>query len=132
SYMPQILKFYLGEAPILHNVPTYCCRDAEDLAYVLDHLAELVVKEVHGSGGYGMMIGPKADRETLAAFRAKLERQPHGFIAQPTLALSTCPPCEGVRLAPRPVYLRPFDLIGRDRVRIVPGRLTRLAHDPGS
>jgi len=91
SYMPQILKFYLGEAPILHNVPTYCCRDAEDLAYVLDHLPELVVKEVHGSGGYGMMIGPKADRETLAAFRAKLERQPHGFIAQPTLALSRVP-----------------------------------------
>jgi len=132
SYMPQILKFYLGEAPILHNVPTYCCRDAEDLAYVLDHLPELVVKEVHGSGGYGMMIGPKADRETLAAFRAKLERQPHGFIAQPTLALSTCPTCVEDGLAPRHVDLRPFVLMGRDRVRIVPGGLTRVALGPGS
>src|SRR2546427_2615011 len=123
SYMPQILKFYLGEAPILHNVPTYCCRDAEDLAYVLDHLAELVVKEVHGSGGYGMMIGPKADRETPAAFRAKLERQPHGLIAQPTLALTSCPTCVEDGLAPRHVDLRPFVLMGRDRVRIVPGAL---------
>src|SRR5438132_12030444 len=132
SYMPQILRFYLGEAPILHNVPTYCCRDAEDLAYVLDHLPELVVKEVHGSGGYGMMIGPKADRETLAAFRAKLERQPHGFIAQPTLALSTCPTCVDDGLAPRHVDLRPFVLMGRERVRIVPGGLTRVALEPGS
>ncbi len=132
SYMPQIMKFYLGEAPILHNVPTYCCRNREDLAYVLDHLPELVVKEVHGSGGYGMMIGPKADRETLAAFRAKLERQPHTFIAQPTLALSTCPTCVEEGLAPRHVDLRPFVLTGRDRVRIVPGGLTRVALEPGS
>ncbi len=132
SYMPQILKFYLGEEPILHNVPTYCCRNREDLAYVLDHLSELVVKEVHGSGGYGMMIGPKADRETLAAFRAKLERRPHGFIAQPTLALSTCPTCVDEGLAPRHVDLRPFVLMGRDRVRIVPGGLTRVALEAGS
>jgi uncharacterized circularly permuted ATP-grasp superfamily protein len=132
SYMPQILKFYLGEEPILHNVPTYCCRNREDLAYVLEHLPELVVKEVHGSGGYGMMIGPKADRETLAAFRAKLERRPHGFIAQPTLALSTCPTCVEEGLAPRHVDLRPFVLMGRDRVRIVPGGLTRVALEAGS
>jgi uncharacterized circularly permuted ATP-grasp superfamily protein len=132
SYMPQILKFYLGEEPILHNVPTYCCRDPENLAYVLDHLPELVVKEVHGSGGYGMMIGPKADRRTLAAFRDKLRRQPHGFIAQPTLALSTCPTCVEEGLAPRHVDLRPFVLMGRDRVRIVPGGLTRVALEPGS
>src|SRR5205809_4425890 len=79
SYMPDILKFYLDEEPILHNVPTYCCRNREHLAYVLDHLPDLVVKEVHGSGGYGMMIGPKADRETLAAFHAKIKRQPRGF-----------------------------------------------------
>jgi uncharacterized circularly permuted ATP-grasp superfamily protein len=132
SYMPEILKFYLGEAPILHNVPTYCCRKREDLAYVLDHLPELVVKEVHGSGGYGMMVGPKADRETLAAFRAKLARNPHGFIAQPTLALSTCPTCVEEGLAPRHVDLRPFVLMGRDRVRIVPGGLTRVALEAGS
>src|SRR5438477_1591235 len=132
SYMPKILKFYLGEEPILHNVPTYCCRDREDLAYVLDHLPELVVKEVHGSGGYGMMIGPMADRQTIAAFREKLKRQPHGFIAQPTLALSTCPTCVEEGLAPRHVDLRPFVLMGRDRVRIVPGGLTRVALDAGS
>src|SRR5947199_7778266 len=132
SYMREILKFYLGEAPILHNVPTYCCRNREDLAYVLDHLSELVVKEVHGSGGYGMMIGPTADRRTLSVFRDKLKQQPHGFIAQPTLALSTCPTCVEEGLAPRHVDLRPFVLAGRDQVRIVPGGLTRVALEPGS
>ncbi len=93
AYMPAIIKFYLGEEPILNNVPTWCCRDGANLAYVLDHLEELVVKEVHGSGGYGMLIGPQADRETLATFRAKLKANPSNFIAQPTLALSTCPTC---------------------------------------
>src|SRR6202049_1722932 len=81
SYMPQILQFYLGEAPILKNVPTWRCREPKDLAYVLDNVSELVVKEVHGSGGYGMLIGPAATKATIEAFRAKLERQPHGFIA---------------------------------------------------
>jgi uncharacterized circularly permuted ATP-grasp superfamily protein len=132
SYMPKILRFYLDEEPILGNVPTWCCRDSADLGYVLDHLAELVVKEVHGSGGYGMLIGPKADKKTLAAFRAKLKHQPDGFIAQPTLALSTCPTCVAEGLAPRHVDLRPFVLTGRDRVRIVPGGLTRVALEPGS
>ena len=132
SYMPKILKFYLDEEPILGNVPTWCCRDPADLGYVLDHLAELVVKEVHGSGGYGMLIGPRADEKTLAAFRAKLKHQPDGFIAQPTLALSTCPTCVAEGLAPRHVDLRPFVLTGRDRVRIVPGGLTRVALEPGS
>ncbi|MDB5485413.1 MAG: hypothetical protein JWR29_1317, partial [Tardiphaga sp.] len=87
SYMPQIVKFYLGEEPILKNVPTWRCRESEDLAYVLDHLSELVVKEVHGSGGYGMLIGPAATKATIEAFRNKLKREPEGFIAQPTLAL---------------------------------------------
>jgi uncharacterized circularly permuted ATP-grasp superfamily protein len=132
SYMPAIMKFYLGEDPVLHNVPTWCCREEEQLAYVLDHLSELVVKEVHGSGGYGMLIGPKADRSTLAAFKEKLKRQPHGFIAQPTLALSTCPTCVEEGLAPRHVDLRPFVLAGRDSIRIVPGGLTRVALESGS
>src|SRR5213080_2754357 len=87
SYMPAIVKFYLGEEPILKNVPTWCCRETEHLAYVLDHLEELVIKEVHGSGGYGMLIGPMADKGTIAAFRAKLKSNPKNFIAQPTLAL---------------------------------------------
>jgi uncharacterized circularly permuted ATP-grasp superfamily protein len=132
SYMPKIVKFYLGQEPILKNVPTWRCREADHLAYVLDHLEELVVKEVHGSGGYGMMIGPKSDKATIAAFRAKLKASPKNFIAQPTLALSTCPTCVEEGVAPRHVDLRPFVLTGRDRIRIVPGGLTRVALKKGS
>jgi uncharacterized circularly permuted ATP-grasp superfamily protein len=132
SYMPDIVRFYLGEEPILKNVSTWRCREAEGLAYVLDHLEELVVKEVHGSGGYGMLIGPKADRTTVAAFRDKLKADPKNFIAQPTLALSTVPTCVAAGIAPRHVDLRPFVLSGRDRTRIVPGGLTRVALQEGS
>jgi uncharacterized circularly permuted ATP-grasp superfamily protein len=132
SYMPEIVKFYLDEEPILKNVPTWRCREAEHLAYVLDHLEQLVVKEVHGSGGYGMLIGPKADKAALATFRAKLKTDPKNFIAQPTLALSTCPTCVEEGVAPRHVDLRPFVLTGRDRIRIVPGGLTRVALKKGS
>ena len=132
SYMPQIIKFYLGAEPILKNVPTWCCREPEHLAYVLDHLEELVIKEVHGSGGYGMLVGPQADKQTIALFRAKLKANPKSFVAQPTLALSTCPTCVDEGVAPRHVDLRPFVLTGRDRVRIVPGGLTRVALTKGS
>lgn len=132
SYMPDIVKFFLGEEPILKNVPTWRCREEQHLTYVLDNLEQLVVKEVHGSGGYGMLIGPSADKATIAAFRAKLKSAPKNFIAQPTLALSTCPTCVDSGLAPRHVDLRPFVLTGRDRVRIVPGGLTRVAMKAGS
>src|SRR5436853_358586 len=132
SYMPEIVKFYLGEEPILKNVPTWRCREPEHLSYVLDNLSELVVKEVHGSGGYGMLIGPKADKLAIEAFREKLKRDPRGFIAQPTLALSTVPTLVEEGLAPRHVDLRPFVLTGRDRIRIVPGGLTRVALKAGS
>jgi uncharacterized circularly permuted ATP-grasp superfamily protein len=132
SYMPAILKFYLGEEPILKNVPTWRCREEDHLAYVLDHLEELVVKEVHGSGGYGMLVGPKADKATVATFRSKLKTNPKNFIAQPTLALSTCPTCVAEGIAPRHVDLRPFVLTGRDKIRIVPGGLTRVALKQGS
>jgi uncharacterized circularly permuted ATP-grasp superfamily protein len=132
SYMPEIVRFYLGEEPILKNVPTWRCREPEHLSYVLDNLSELVVKEVHGSGGYGMLIGPKADKMTLEAFREKLKRDPRGFIAQPTLALSTVPTLVEEGLAPRHVDLRPFVLTGKDRIRIVPGGLTRVALKAGS
>jgi uncharacterized circularly permuted ATP-grasp superfamily protein len=132
SYMPDIVKFFLGEEPILKNVPTWRCREEEHLSYVLDNLEQLVVKEVHGSGGYGMLIGPAADKATISAFRAKLKSAPKNFIAQPTLALSTCPTCVDSGLAPRHVDLRPFVLTGRDRVRIVPGGLTRVAMKAGS
>jgi uncharacterized circularly permuted ATP-grasp superfamily protein len=132
SYMPDIVKFFLAEEPILKNVPTWRCREAEHLSYVLDNLEQLVVKEVHGSGGYGMLVGPAASRAMIEAFRAKLKSHPQNFIAQPTLALSTCPTCVESGLAPRHVDLRPFVLTGRDRVRIVPGGLTRVAMKAGS
>ena len=132
SYMPEIVKFFLGEEPILKNVPTWRCREEEHLSYVLDNIEQLVVKEVHGSGGYGMLIGPTADKATIAAFRAKLKAAPKNFIAQPTLALSTCPTCVDAGVAPRHVDLRPFVLTGRDRIRIVPGGLTRVAMKAGS
>jgi uncharacterized circularly permuted ATP-grasp superfamily protein len=132
SFMPDIVKFYLGEEPLLKTVPTWRCREEEHLAYVLDHLHELVVKEVHGSGGYGMLIGPAASKVAIEQFRAKLKTSPKNFIAQPTLALSTCPTCVEQGVAPRHVDLRPFVLTGRDRVRIVPGGLTRVALKEGS
>jgi uncharacterized circularly permuted ATP-grasp superfamily protein len=132
SFMPAVVKFYLGEEPILKNVPTWRCREEEHLNYVLDNLHELVVKEVHGSGGYGMLIGPASSKVAIEQFRAKLKTSPKNFIAQPTLALSTCPTCVEQGVAPRHVDLRPFVLTGRDRVRIVPGGLTRVALKEGS
>jgi uncharacterized circularly permuted ATP-grasp superfamily protein len=132
SYMPDIVKFFLGEEPILRNVPTWRCRENEHLSYVLDNMEQLVVKEVHGSGGYGMLIGPTSDKATIQAFRSKVKSAPKNFIAQPTLALSTCPTCVDAGVAPRHVDLRPFVLTGRDRIRIVPGGLTRVAMKAGS
>jgi uncharacterized circularly permuted ATP-grasp superfamily protein len=132
TYMPEIIDFYLGETPILQNVPTYRCREPDTLGYVLDNLQELVVKEVDGSGGYGMLVGPMASKADLETFRAKLQARADGFIAQPTLALSTCPTFVGEGIAPRHVDLRPFVLTGSDGVRIVPGGLTRVALREGS
>jgi uncharacterized circularly permuted ATP-grasp superfamily protein len=132
SYMPEIVRFYLGEEPLLANVPTWRCREPEHLKEVLSRLPELVVKEVHGSGGYGMMVGPASTKETIELFRNKLMREPEGFIAQPTLALSTCPTFVESGIAPRHVDLRPYILNGRDRVRVVPGGLTRVALNEGS
>ena len=132
TYMPEIVRFYLGEEPILKNVPTWRCREAESLAYVLDHLDELVVKEVAGSGGYGMLVGPSATKKTRKAFAVKLKEDPDNFIAQPTLALSTSPTFVNSGIAPRHVDLRPFVLCGGDKVRIVPGGLTRVALKDGS
>jgi len=132
SYMPDIVRFYLGAEPILKNVPTWRCREKEACAHVLDRLDELVVKEVAGSGGYGMLIGPAADKATREQFAAKIKADPDNFIAQPTLALSTCPTVVNAGIAPRHVDLRPFVLFGADQVRIVPGGLTRVALKEGS
>lgn len=127
SYMPDIVEFYTGERPILKNVDTWRCSEKDSLAYVLDHLSELVVKEVHGSGGYGMLIGPAASKKELAQFRAKLLAKPANYIAQPTLALSTIPIFANSGLAPRHVDLRPFVLVSPDKIDITPGGLTRVA-----
>jgi len=132
SYMPDIIEFYTGERAILKNVPTWRCSDPESLSYVLDHIEELVVKEVHGSGGYGMLVGPAASKKELAAFRKKLLSAPANYIAQPTLALSTVPILTRAGLAPRHVDLRPFVLVAPDKVTITPGGLTRVALKKGS
>ncbi len=132
TYMPELVKFYTGQDAILPNVPTWRCREPDALAYVLDHLPELVVKEVNGSGGYGMLVGPTASKSEIDVFAHKLRKDPQGFIAQPTLALSTCPTFTEKGLAPRHVDLRPFVLTGADKVRVTPGGLTRVALTEGS
>ncbi|WFL76456.1 circularly permuted type 2 ATP-grasp protein [Altererythrobacter arenosus] len=132
SFMPEIVEFYTGEKPLLPNVETWRCADRESLKYVLDNLAELVVKEVHGSGGYGMLIGPTASRREIADFRKKLEAHPENYIAQPTLSLSTCPIFTKKGLAPRHVDLRPFVLVSPNGIDITPGGLTRVALEKGS
>ncbi|WP_111656963.1 circularly permuted type 2 ATP-grasp protein [Isoalcanivorax indicus] len=130
-YVPDMIRFYLDEEPILKNVPTWLCREPQDLSHVLAHLDELVVKEVHGAGGYGMLIGPASTREQIARFREQLLAAPENYIAQPTLSLSTCPVFVEEGIAPRHIDLRPFVLSGRE-VRLVPGGLTRVAMKEGS
>jgi uncharacterized circularly permuted ATP-grasp superfamily protein len=130
-YVPEMIRFYLGQAPIIGNVHTWMLRRQEDKDYVLAHLPELVVKEVHGAGGYGMLIGPAATQAEIDLFRRQIIATPERYIAQPTLALSTCPTFADHSLAPRHIDLRPFVLSGRD-VTIVPGGLTRVALRQGS
>jgi uncharacterized circularly permuted ATP-grasp superfamily protein len=130
-HVPAMIRFYLGEEPILSNVPTYRCSDPSELSYVLDHLHELVVKEVHGSGGYGMLVGPASTLKERTAYRERVKADPAAFIAQPTLALSTCPTFVAQGIAPRHVDLRPYVVSGKN-VTLVPGALTRVALKEGS
>ena len=130
-YVPKMIEFYLDEKPILDNVPTWVCRESDDLRHVLDRLADLVVKEVHGAGGYGMLVGPAATKSEIAAFREQLVANPANYIAQPTLALSTCPTFVDAGIAPRHIDLRPFVLSGKT-VQMAPGGLTRVALKEGS
>ncbi|MFC4270705.1 circularly permuted type 2 ATP-grasp protein [Sneathiella chungangensis] len=132
SYIPEIVEFYTGEKAMLQNVPTWRCAEPDALAYVLENLHELVVKEVHGSGGYGMLVGPAASKREISAFRTKLKAKPGNYIAQPTLALSTVPILTKKGLAPRHVDLRPFVLVSPRNVEITPGGLTRVALKAGS
>ena len=130
-FVPDMVRFYLGEEPKLANVPTYSLRKPDDLKYTLEHLPELVVKEVHGSGGYGMLVGPKSTTAEIEAFRQRIIAKPEHYIAQPTLALSTCPTFVEEGVAPRHLDLRPYLLVGKD-VKLVPGGLTRVALRKGS
>lgn len=130
-YVPKMIEFYLGEKPILKNVPTYMCRNPEDLKYTLANLKDLVVKEVHGAGGYGMLVGPAATKAEIEEFRKAVEANPNGYIAQPTLSLSSCPTFVESGIAPRHIDLRPFVLSGKE-VQMVPGGLTRVALKEGS
>jgi len=130
-YVPEMIRFYLGEEPILANIPTWQCGTPEGLDYVLTHLGELVAKEVHGSGGYGMLIGPQADQAALAAYAARILANPGGFIAQPTLALSTVPTLGETEVVRRHADFRPYCLVGK-QMRLVAGGLTRVALTEGS
>lgn len=132
SYIPEIIKFYTGERPLLNNIPTWRCSEADQLQYVLEHLHELVVKEVHGSGGYGMLVGPAASKREILAFSRKVKANPRKYIAQPTLALSTVPILTRNGLAPRHVDLRPFVLVSPNNIEVTPGGLTRIALKKGS
>lgn len=131
TYVPDMVRFYLGEEPLLNNVPTWKCAREDDCKYVLEHLGDLVVKEVHGSGGYGMLVGPKSTKEQIETFRIKIEEDPDNYIAQPTLALSTTPTFVEEGIAPRHVDLRPYCLVG-EKIELVPGGLTRVALKEGS
>jgi uncharacterized circularly permuted ATP-grasp superfamily protein len=131
TYVPEMIRFFLGEEPILLNVPTYQCSDASERSHVLEHLHELVVKNVHGSGGYGMLVGPHATTAERAEFAERIKATPDRYIAQPTLSLSTCPTFVDKGIAPRHVDLRPFVLFGRE-IKLVPGGLTRVALRDGS
>jgi uncharacterized circularly permuted ATP-grasp superfamily protein len=130
-YVPEMVRFYLGETPILNNVHTYLLAKPDDRDFVLAHLEELVVKEVHGSGGYGMLIGPTASAAQREEFRQRIIAAPEKYIAQPTLSLSACPTFVESGVAPRHIDLRPFILSGRD-ITLVPGGLTRVALREGS
>ena len=132
SYMPEIVRFYTGEEAKLPNVETWRCRERDACAFVRDNMADLVVKLVDGSGGYGMLVGPTASKDEIAKFREAFDAEPHRYIAQPTLALSTVPTLAEQGIAPRHVDFRPFVLTGSRGTQVVPGGLTRVALREGS
>jgi uncharacterized circularly permuted ATP-grasp superfamily protein len=129
--VPKMIEFYLGEKPILNNVPTYMCRNKDELSYVIANMKDLVVKEVHGAGGYGMLVGPAATKAEVEDFKKAVLANPSGYIAQPTLSLSSCPTFVESGIAPRHIDLRPYVLMGKG-VQMVPGGLTRVALKEGS
>ena len=132
TYLPEIIKFYLGEEPILENVKTWRCYKNDEMKYVLNNLNKLVVKEVHGSGGYGLMIGSKSSKKEIESFRKKILSKPENYIAQPILQLSSVPIFDKNKLSPRHVDLRPFCLVGAKKTKLIDGGLTRVALKEGS
>jgi len=132
AYVPAIIRYYMGEDPVLSNVETYLLSDEKQRGYVLEHLDELVVKAVGESGGYGMLIGPYSTADQREEFRRRILADPRNYIAQPTLALSRAPCFLNDQIEPRHVDLRPFILYSGDRVTVVPGGLTRVALKRGS
>jgi uncharacterized circularly permuted ATP-grasp superfamily protein len=130
-FVPDMIRFYLSEEPIVANVPTFQCRKPSELSHVIANMKDLVVKEVHGAGGYGMLIGPASTEAEIADFKERVKAKPDGYIAQPTLALSACPTYVESGIAPRHIDLRPFVLSGKG-VGMVPGGLTRVALRDGS
>ena len=131
AYVPEMIKYYLGEEAIIPNVPTYLCWREDDRRYVLDHLDQLVVKAADASGGYGMLIGPHATDQERQEFAGRIESTPRNYIAQPTLALSRVPTRVGDQFEGRHVDLRPYILYGRE-IYVLPGGLTRVALRKGS
>ncbi|HMT94334.1 circularly permuted type 2 ATP-grasp protein [uncultured Thiothrix sp.] len=131
AYVPDMIRYFLGEEPSLPNVPTWVCRKPEERAYVLEHLPELVVKPANESGGYGMLVGPHSTPEKVEEFRTLIQENPNNYIAQPTLSLSVNPTWCGDKIAPRHLDLRPFILSGKD-IYVTPGGLTRVAMVEGS
>jgi uncharacterized circularly permuted ATP-grasp superfamily protein len=131
AYVPRIIKYYIGEEAIIPNVPTYICSEEADLAYVIEHMSELVVKAANESGGYGMLVGPHSTKEKIEDFKGRVRANPRDYIAQPTLSLSRVPTICGGRLEGRHVDLRPYILYGKD-VFVLPGGLTRVALRKGS
>ena len=126
TYVPEMIRYYLDESPILPNVPSWRCRERDQLEHVLENLGELVVKPVDGSGGYGMLMGPVSTQKERAQFASQLKAAPRDFIAQPVITLSTVPTFVGDRIEPRHVDLRPFVLSGANAY-VTTGGLTRVA-----
>jgi uncharacterized circularly permuted ATP-grasp superfamily protein len=126
-----MIRYYLGEEPILGQVPTYICERPDDLRYVLEHVGELVIKAVGEAGGYGMLVGPRATRDEVADFRERIRGNPRNYIAQPLVQLSTCPTFTEAGVAPRRVDLRPYVVTGESSW-VLPGGLTRVALVEGS
>ena len=131
TYVPEMIRYYLNEAPILPNVPSYLCSNADERAYVIDHCRDLVIKPANESGGYGMYIGPRETKESTRKIRKLIAANPRNYMAQPVISLSTVPTLIGEQLEPRHVDLRPFILQGEDSF-VTAGGLTRVALVRGS